>query len=174
MPCRKHCCFRTFVPLALSHARTIHSFQGETAGPDEPGKPPNNIKKIIIDPGDKSFELINPSLFYVAFSRGTTLGDSSRMNSAIYFCGEHITEARLINMTKTKQNIESIYVQRRNKWIKILKQNTHESNLSIKQLMTWCKSFQSTQASLYKFIVNGTHIESTLTFNHEFVTVTSQ
>ncbi len=74
--------------MALFFARTIHTIQGLTVGPDQEGKPPNAIKRMICDPGPRSFELTNPSTFYVAMTRGTTLGDAARLISAIYFCGE--------------------------------------------------------------------------------------
>ena len=57
-----------------------------TVGPDQEGKPPNAIKRIICDLGPINFELTNPSTFYVALTQGTTLGDATELNSAIYFC----------------------------------------------------------------------------------------
>ncbi len=47
-PCNKGCCGRTFVPLALSFARTIHTIEGMTVGPNIKGKPPNPIKKLYV------------------------------------------------------------------------------------------------------------------------------
>ncbi len=43
--CKFNCCIRKFEPLGLSHGKTIHGYQGETAGPDEEGKPPHSVKK---------------------------------------------------------------------------------------------------------------------------------
>ncbi len=70
-----------------------------TVGLDQEGRPPNAIKRIICDPGPRNFELTNRSTFYVALTWGTILGDTTKLNSAIYFCGENITRKRLINMS---------------------------------------------------------------------------
>ncbi len=132
--CEKGCCGRTFIPLALSFARTIHTIQGMKVGPDQEGRPPNAIKRIICDPGPRSFELTNPSTFYVALTQGTTLGDTTKLNSAIYFCGENITPKRLINMTiQSTDDKLTLKCQRRQKWIKQLDKNTHGTTVTTKQ-----------------------------------------
>ncbi len=85
------------------------------------------------------------------------MGDESRMNSAIYFTGEHITEERLINMTKTKAGRPSVIVQRREKWINILKNHTHDTGMKQQeqqQISDWFKMFQSTQTDLFDLIMN--------------------
>ena len=99
-----------------------------------------------------------PSLFYVAFSRGTTLGDETRMNSAIYFTGPDITEERLINMTKTKTGQTTMQIQRRTKWIQLLEQNTHGTKLNSKeekQIESWITTFKSSQNDLFDIINNN-------------------
>ena len=103
----KHCCKKTFIPLQLSYAKTIHTFQGSNAGITEEGQPQNPIKRIICDPGKKEFELRNPGLFYTTFSRATTIGDSNDfLSSAIYFDGPNMCPDRIMNMTKTEKGFE--------------------------------------------------------------------
>jgi hypothetical protein len=79
---------RTFCPLKLSFAKTIDTFQGQTAGPVDEGKPPNPVKTVICDPGLREFEAQKPGLFYSIISRGTKMGtleNGKRSGSAIYF-----------------------------------------------------------------------------------------
>src|SRR5687768_2968326 len=38
--CKNNCCYRTYIPLRLAFAQTIHTFQGQNAGPVEPGQTP--------------------------------------------------------------------------------------------------------------------------------------
>ena len=49
--CNNDCCTRLLVPLSLAFAKTIDTFQGQNAGPVDPGKPPNPIQRVICDPG---------------------------------------------------------------------------------------------------------------------------
>ena len=77
--------------------KTIHTFQGQNAGPVQPNQPPNPIQRIICDPGNKEFEGRNPGLFYTTFARATTLGND-KMSSAIYFKGPNMTPDRVMNM----------------------------------------------------------------------------
>ena len=53
VPCNnKKCpCTRTFIPLKLAFGKTCHTFQGQSAGEIDEGKPPNTVKRIICDPG---------------------------------------------------------------------------------------------------------------------------
>ena len=76
-----------------------------SAGPVDAGKIPNMYKCIVCDPDEKSFESSALGLLYTAVSRGTTLGDSDGMNSAVYFTGssfkeqEHTIMLAIIRMT---------------------------------------------------------------------------
>ena len=89
---------------------------------------------MICDPGPRSFELISPSTFYVALTRGTTLGDATRLNSAIYFCEENITPQRLKNMTiRITDHKPTLKCQRRRKWIRHLDRNMHGSTVTKKK-----------------------------------------
>ena len=78
--CLKHCCSKTFIPLQLSYARTIHTFQGTSVGETPQGHTQNPIKRIICDPGPHNFEMKNPGLFYTLLSRATTLGEAKKIN----------------------------------------------------------------------------------------------
>ena len=75
---------RTFVPLELSFACTIHKIQGLQAGPIDSGKTPNVSQTIICNPDTKAAESRATGLFYTAVSRATTRGDDNGLNSAVY------------------------------------------------------------------------------------------
>ena len=83
--CKKHCCSSTYVPLRLAFAQTIHTFQGQNAGPVEPGQTPNAVHKLVCDPGTQRFEGNVVGLFYTLLSRATTFGnEQDKFSSAIY------------------------------------------------------------------------------------------
>ena len=67
------CCTRKFIPLTLAFGKTVHTFQGQNAGPVDDDKPPNAVQRIICDPGTRAFEGINIGLFYTILSRATTI-----------------------------------------------------------------------------------------------------
>ena len=90
-----NCCQRSVVPLEPAYGRTIHKFQGQTAGPVDEGRPPNQYEVIICDPDDRKWEGKFMGLFYTALSRATTLGDANGLNSAIYFTGKDFKEDRI-------------------------------------------------------------------------------
>ena len=96
------CCTRTNLPLTLAYARTIHKFQGQSAGPVDKGKIPNIYGCIICDPDKSEVEGRALGLFYTALSQATTLGDDDGLNSAIYFTGEDFNEKRIRNLGKRK------------------------------------------------------------------------
>ena len=119
--CEKRCCSRTYVPLEVSYARTIHKFQGLTAGPVDPGKIPNMYQCILCDPDEKKFEGTSLGLFYTAVSRATTLGDADGLNSAIYFCGNQFKEQQIRRLTKLKgSDIDFVVAQKRACWVAFL------------------------------------------------------
>ena len=96
------CCKRTYLPLCLSYARTIHKFQGLSAGPVDEGKIPNMFACIICDPDMRHVEGSALGLFYTALSRATTLGNEDGSESAIYFTGTAYDEARIRNIGRMK------------------------------------------------------------------------
>ena len=81
--CNKNCCCtHLFLPLTLSFGRTVHTYQGQNAGPVDPGRPPNPVQRIIYDPGTRSFEAKSIGLFYAILSRATTIGPFSSSSAA--------------------------------------------------------------------------------------------
>ena len=126
--CKFKCCQRSFLPLELAFARTLHRFQGLSAGPVDEGKIPNMFGMIICDPDVRAVEGRATGFFYTMLSRATTLGDENGLNSAIYFTGPHLTKERIQNLTlKTNSNQTLQNVQRRAKWVYHLKQNTRDT-----------------------------------------------
>jgi hypothetical protein len=127
--CQKHCCTKTFLPLQLSYAKTIHTFQGASAGPTPLGHPENPIKRIICDPGPKDFEMRCPGLFYTLLSRATMLGTTEeKLTSAIFFTGQYMNTSRVLDLTKTKNGKNARKVYLRNLWVENLQQHSHNYN----------------------------------------------
>ena len=149
--CDKKCCVMTFCPLQLSYGRTIHTFQGMNAGPVEDGQPPNQIKRIIVDPGDQAMEGRNPGLLYTVLSRATTMGDDSGRGSAIYFKGPNIEPGRFVNCGYTTTGTEYAAVTNRKQWVEYLNQHTVTSTTSQRQkqaLYKWISNIKVTHAEL--------------------------
>ena len=90
--CKRKCCLIKFCPLVVAFARTVHSFQGHEAGP---GKP---IESLIINPGNKGFEALNPGTLYCCVTRATTLGYPDITKSGIYITGTDISMQRIQNL----------------------------------------------------------------------------
>ena len=154
--CDKFCCSQCFLPLKLSYARTIHTFQGSSAGPTTKGQQKNAIQRIICDPGNKEFELRNPGLFYTLLSRATTLGDKKNLyTSAIFFTGNNMNPSRLLNMTKTEKGITAKKVALRELWVELLSQNSHSNIMKqedINKLFTYFDNTKiDTKTILAKF-----------------------
>jgi hypothetical protein len=142
MPCKfQHCCFQTYLPLRLAYAQTLHTFQGQTAGPTKPDQPPNSISCIICDPGTRLFE---SKSFYTLLSRITSLGnDKDKFSSAIYFISDNMTPARILDITHTQKGIlyHNAFLSCQH-FISYLDTHTHTSRLTIQQrqeLFNWAK-----------------------------------
>ena len=120
--CECNCCMRTHVPLDLCHARTMHKFQGLSAGPVDKGKIPNPHMCITCDPDKKDYEKTALGLFCTAVSRATTLGDDTGLNSAIYFTGDEFGDSRIrrLNCMKHKDT-KFVLAQKRENWVAHLK-----------------------------------------------------
>ena len=153
--CNKHmCCTRKFMPLILAYGKTVHTFQGQNAGPVDPGKHPNAVQRIICDPGTRQFEGTNIGLFYTILSRATTLGpvgddkpsEKKFKGSAIYFIGKNMNRARITKITKQANGTPYIKVQKRTKWVSFLRKRIKHKKLA-KKLTTF----------LYKWSIS-THI----------------
>lgn len=130
--------------MCLSYARTIHKFQGLSAGPVDEGKIPNMFECIICDPDKREAENIALGLFYTSLSRATTLGEDDGLNSAIYFNGLDFDEARIRNIGRCKGTNEDYKrVKSRQKWIEHLARNTKSSSISSKtrkRVLHWAKT----------------------------------
>lgn len=167
--CKHKCCQRVFLPLDLAFARTIHKFQGLSAGPVDPGKIPNMYECIICDPDVKAAESRATGLFYTALSRATTLGDKDGLNSAIYFTGKNITKERIQEVTmKSTRNEEFVNVTRRRKWVHHLANNTESikrvDTKQVQNVFQWAKKRKFSHDKLYDTI--KTYASRTSQGNH--------
>lgn len=143
--CDYYCCQRRYVPLDLAFSRTVHRFQGLSAGPVDEGKIKNMYECIVLDPDVKAAEGRNTGLFYTGVSRGTTLGDEDGLNSAVYFQGDNLTRQRIQELTKkTNSDEEYAQVQRRRKWVQHLQKNTTTIDIHLlpdfKDTVEWIKT----------------------------------
>ena len=153
----KKCCSATFCPLRLSFGRTIHTFQGQSAGPVEKDQPPNAVQRIICDPGDRAMEGNNPGLLYVLLSRATTLGNGGHLDSAIYFTGVNMSKHRVLNLRYNKKGETYKKIKLRDKWINRLDKNTDKpksNKTHIKETTKWSKKTQVTIEQLDRCISN--------------------
>lgn len=154
--CPNRCCEQTFIPLKVCFAKTIHTFQGSSAGPVAPGQQQNSIQKLVIDLGDRKFEGNNPGLSYTAFGRATQLGTPDDiMSSALFFDGPHVNPGRLMNIT-TRADNKGYYkkVMLRQKWVNHLKSNTIQLSYHQQQstsLFEWSESWKPTNDQIRQF-----------------------
>lgn len=106
-----------FVPLQLSFARTIHTFQGYQAGPQL------NIKRLICDVGIARLEATFPGLFYTALSRATTIGSKTdRIKSAIFFM--NLDSYRVEHLRGNTEEHTYKIIEKRDRWTGVLKEHT--------------------------------------------------
>jgi len=132
-----------YCPLALSFARTIHTFQGQSAGPTKDDNQ-NPIKRIICDVGTAKFESQNIGLFYTALSRATTIGteENNRNDSAIYFT-ESLDKTRLDRLTTKVDNTEYELIKRRSAWMQLITSKKNNDNFDKKEkqeLIKWAQT----------------------------------
>ena len=145
-PCRYHCCTQEYVPLQVCYAKTVHTFQGHNAGEVQEGQVPNPIKRIICDPGPRSFEGNNPGLLYTICTRATTLGDfDDPMTSALYFDGSNMCDDRVLDLRLGADKEVYKKVQLRDLLDDYMKK--HRLTLSTpradrEQITGWAKTFQ--------------------------------
>jgi hypothetical protein len=144
VPC-KHvfCCCRTYIPLRLAFAQTIHTFQGQNAGPVEPGQSPNAVQKLICDPGTRRFEGNCIGLFYTLLSRITTFGNPlDKFSSAIYFTGTNMNTERVLNITQNEKGHMYAMAEKREKYVSYLQKHEHGSKMSMNEqnkILDWVK-----------------------------------
>ena len=158
--CKYKCCIKTFVPLELCFATTIHKVEGLTIGSSKEGSEPNSAECMVVDPGTLLFESNCPGLFYTSYSRATTDAYGDPMGSAILFMGDNITEHRLMNMTisATNKKRKHLRVMRRDNWIKWLKKHTHDSGLTdeIKtSIFKWATHTKQSKNAIRKHIAKS-------------------
>ena len=145
VPC-KHvfCCCRTYIPLRLAFAQTIHTFQGQNAGPVEPGHCPNPVQKLICDPGTRRFEANCIGLFYTLLSRITTFGDPlDKFSSAIYFTGPNMSTERVLDITRNEKGYMYSMTEKRERYVSYLQQHEHNSKMSLNEqnkILGWIES----------------------------------
>ena len=133
-------CSRCYMPLTLAFGKTIHSFQGASVGPTQPGRPENTYKRIICDPGTRKFEGDSPGLFYTLLSRATTFGDGiDPATSAILFMGQNMNESRVKNITMTAKGLPYKTVTNLKSWVKHLEdhQMTKATDAQVEDTMNW-------------------------------------
>ena len=82
---------------------TLHTFQGQSAGPVDDGQPLNSVDRIIVEPGTRTFEANHPGTLYMAASRATTMG-TSQLDSAIYFTGPNMNKGRILHIKYKRNN----------------------------------------------------------------------
>ena len=171
--CQKEgkCCRMDVCPLTLSHATTIHKFQGQSVGPTREGQPNNAIQVIVCCPGDRKFEGTNPGLSYTLCSRPTTLGEEGKTNSAMYFIGNNINRDRFENIHLTREGRKYELVEYREKWIAHLENRIKQHDINEQEKLTLI-NWASTEGNTYTeqqidACIEATtnkfeHIESTL------------
>lgn len=115
--CKLNCCSRRFVPLTLAFARSIHKFQGLSAGPTDEGQIPNIFKYLIVDPGNKLREANCPGLLYTAVSRATTLGNEHGKDSAMYFLEGTVNREKFTKITSKVDGTPYVRVKERSGWL---------------------------------------------------------
>lgn len=146
------------MPLDLAFARTIHRFQGLTAGPVDEGKIENMYQYIVCDPDTKQSEVRNTGMLYTAASRATTFGDADGKHSAIYFIGDSMTYDRIKNVTKSDKGKELVNVTKRRDWVRSLDAASFELKVKAEeqeeylQVLHWAETAKIPYEDLYNRI----------------------
>jgi hypothetical protein len=154
--CATRCCKQTFIPLKVCFAKTIHTFQGSSAGPVSKGQPQNAVKRIVLDVGTRQFEGNNPGLSYTAFGRATQLGDQDDITtSALFFDGPNVTPSRFMNITQRldgKGAYKKVILRKR--WVDHLKRNLLNLTYTRQEsqdLFLWAETFRPSQEQKQQF-----------------------
>src|SRR5687768_9320487 len=133
VPCNinQGCCCRTYIPLRLAFAQTIHTFQGQSAGPVEPGQTPNAVQKLVCAPGTRRFEGNCVGLFYTLLSRITTFGNPlDKFSSAIYFTGANMNMGRVLDITLNEKGHMYAMAEKREQYVSFLHEHKHKSQMN--------------------------------------------
>ena len=152
--CNFKCCTRRYVPLIVAYGKTIHTFQGQNVGPVNEGQQQNSIKRILVDPGTRSFEALSAGLFYSLLSRVSTLGNQTdKLSSAIYFTGSNMSESRIQNIILKKDNQIYETVKRRKTWVSYLKSNEEKTKFLNKtkecSVINWAQTTKLTKQQVH-------------------------
>jgi hypothetical protein len=164
--CPDGCCEREYMPLKLAFAKTIDTFQGQNAGPVDPGRPPNPVERIICDPGTRQFEGKKPGIFFTIVSRATTAGveeNGKRIGSAFYFhdfgFGNVMTPQRVHNLRYSpSKKRDYVAIERRDRWVNRLTTNTVHPRLSEEQIVEifqWANATKVSVEDLDKLIIDN-------------------
>src|SRR5687768_8084434 len=146
VPCKYSmgCCCRTYIPLRLAFAQTIHTFQRQNAGPVEPGQRPNAVQKLVCDPGTRRFEGKCVGLFYTLLSRVTTFGnENDKFSSAIYFTGANMNMERVLNITLNGEGHMYAMAERRKQFVDHLHEHEREikmTKVDQTKILEWTKT----------------------------------
>ena len=146
VPCKNaFCCCRTYIPLRLAFAQTIHTFQGQNAGPVETGQTPNAVQKLVCDPGTRRFEGNCVGLFYTLLSRVTTFGNPlDKFSSAIYFTGTNMNKERVLNIALNEKGHMYAMAEKREQYVSYLHKHEHDSQMNKvdqMKILEWTKSW---------------------------------
>jgi hypothetical protein len=160
--CTYRCCKRIFVPLQLCYAKTIHKFQGQSAGPVALNQQPNPHQRIVINLGTRQFEGAHPGLTYTGLSRGTTLGISNDIStSAVFFDGPDIYPARFTDISRSPTTGQEYkLVQMRSQWVSFLANHTIVSGFSENDILTifsWVQTFKPNVTDVERFFDKFRH-----------------
>ena len=93
--CSCYSCKRKQIPLRLGWDTTIHRCQGMTIGKGE------SKRYIVINPGTRKFESINPGTLFVALSRAKTAGGAGEDPDFAWHPSILINEDRLCHKPNT-------------------------------------------------------------------------
>jgi hypothetical protein len=160
--CSYRCCKRFFIPLQLCYAKTIHKFQGQSAGPVALNQQPNPHQRIVINLGTRQFEGAHPGLTYTGLSRGTTLGLFDDIStSAVFFDGPDIYPARFTDISKSPTTGQEYkLVQMRSQWVTFLTNHTIVSGFSgieIGGIFSWSLDFRPNTCVIQQFFDKFKH-----------------
>ena len=122
------CCWIQYCHLEVAFGRTIHTFQGQECGP---GKP---IESIIVNPGNRGFETLNPGTLNCCVSRASTIGSGDISKSALFLNGPHINKERFQDMIISTTGHKYIKVLERDVWISFLETKTKETMMELQSV----------------------------------------
>ena len=127
--------------MRLAFNQTIHTFQGQNAGPIEPEQPPNAIQKLVYEPGTRKG--ICEGLFYTILSRVTTFGNPlDKFSLAIYFTGTNMNTKRVLNITQNEKGDMYAMAERRQQYVTYLQQSKHDAQMNTnnqRKILEWTK-----------------------------------